>query len=144
MFTPISCSDCRNSIQARTSAAARVCLLAGMRTGASEKVRRGRELLLALLQLHSVSGTNEKKLSAKYCLCACLRSFRSLAPFMLMNFRPRGATECLRAAVENDCALRQQKTQPCMYLFCAIVRKISAVTDLFESASLSWKLNISF
>jgi hypothetical protein len=43
-----------------------------------------------------------------------LQSFRSLAPFMLMNFRPRGATECLRAAVENDCALGQQKTQPCM------------------------------
>jgi hypothetical protein len=71
------------------------------------------------------------------CLFAIFPLARSV---MLMNFRPRAATECLRAAVENDCALRLQKHNRECAFSVFIVWKNSAPTDLFESASwqLSW------
>jgi len=52
----IASSACRDSIQAGTSAATRERVLAALRGRPSEEVRGGREMLLALLQLHSIPG----------------------------------------------------------------------------------------
>lgn len=71
-----------------------------------------------------------KKIECKITLCL-FEIFPLVRSVMVMNFRARGATECLRAAVENDCALGLRKHNPeCAFHF--IVWKNSPVTDLFE------------